>query len=494
MNTVKLNFRILCRNKCYRFLTYHKHLSTLNNFRKNVISSKDEARRLLVLENIHHEPKFKSVIGNVTKEFLSKRLETKVYNAWSWSYHRRNFFLIQLKSELEVKRFIETCGFNLHSFPVRSRMVETSINLSESNNSEIDSQSIPHYEFISNFQRKMLSCEQMRKDFSTSEQLVQHLVSINSLSDFDIQLRYFLITQLEDLLCKGIFSGFNIFPFGSSLAGLGDNTSDLDIVLLHRNLLHSMKVNYSMPEVKSDRDQTQQSLSLIADISRHYIPNFSQINRILRARVPIVKMTFDLAPIDLDVSIELSEESAHHGFIMANYISYCLNVNPIIKPFFVLLKLWAKQHGLVKSIAGTWFTNFQIITLSMFYLQSRKLIQPIEMYEKPDPKELSMNGSTDLPKLLYGFFEFLISFNFEKEAISILHGSKFNKPDYSPLYLENPIERNLNICKNINGVEFKKLLLTAYNSLDAMHCETFHLADLLDVDYFKKLEKQISQN
>ena len=130
----------------------------------------------------------------------------------------------------------------------------------------------------------------------------------------------------------------------------------------------------------------------------------------------------------------------------------------------------------------------------MFYLQSRKLIQPIEMYEKPDPKELSMNGSTDLPKLLYGFFEFLISFNFEKEAISILHGSKFNKPDYSPLYLENPIERNLNICKNINGVEFKKLLLTAYNSLDAMHCETFHLADLLDVDYFKKLEKQISQN
>lgn len=74
--------------------------------------------------------------------------------------------------------------------------------------------------------------------------------------------------------------------------------------------------------------------------------------------------------------------------------------------------------------------------------------------------------------------------------MSILQAKAFTKPDFSPLYIENPIERNLNICKNVNGVEFKKLLLVAYNSLDAMANEQFHLADLLNVEYFRELEKQ----
>lgn len=99
-----------------------------------------------------------------------------------------------------------------------------------------------------------------------------------------------------------------------------------------------------MPEIKSERDQIQLSLSLIADISRHYIPNFSNVNRILRARVPIVKTSFDLAPIDIDISIELSEQSGHHGFIMANYMSYCVQ-SKVVRQFLVFLKHWARQHG-----------------------------------------------------------------------------------------------------------------------------------------------------
>lgn len=134
----------------------------------------------------------------------------------------------------------------------------------------------------------------------------------------------------------------------------------------------------------------------------------------------------------------------------------------------------------------------------------------METYDKKIEKPAELLD-THLHKLLYEFFEFLISFNFEKEgnlyrnysgnkitkhlllnfaALSILQAKTISKPDFSPLYIENPIERNLNICKNINGVEFKKLMLVAYNSLDAMHNEEFHLADLLDAEYFKQLEKQ----
>lgn len=90
-------------------------------------------------------------------------------------------------------------------------------------------------------------------------------------------------------------------------------------------------------------------------------------------------------------------------------------------------------------------------------------------------------------------YYYIITFS-NQIAISLLEGKSFNKPDYSPLYIENPMEKDLNVCKNVSGVEFKKLLLHGYNSIDAMHCRDFHLIDLLDPEYFKLLEKNSKPN
>lgn len=461
-----------------------RHQSTFN-YRESVNENKENARRLVLLENLHHQPDIKAKIGNVDKEFLSDKLDANIDKFWTWSYHRRSFFLLQLNSVEDIAQLKEKCGFNLHSFPVKTRMIEASFDLPSEKPTTPSHERF--YEFVSSQAKRPLLVSELKKKY-TSAQMIEYLTTSNSLTELDIQLRYFLITQIEDILCQGIFSGFHIYPFGSSLAGLGDSTSDLDICMLHGNLQHLKGLNFSMPEVKSDRDQTQQSLCIIADIMRHFLPNFSQINRILRARVPIVRTTFDLAPIDMDISIELSQEAGHHGFMMARYISYSLSVDPLVKQFFVILKTWARQHGVVRSMAGNWFTNFQVITLAIFFLQSKNILQSMETYDGQAPA--SNVSLPHLHRLLYEFFEFLISFNFEKEALSILQAKTISKPDFSPIYIENPLERNLNICKNINGVEFKKLMLVAYNSLDAMHNEQFHLADLLDAEYFKQLEKQ----
>lgn len=130
-----------------------------------------------------------------------------------------------------------------------------------------------------------------------------------------------------------------------SFQGLGDSTSDLDLVLLHSSLHYEKKLNFTMPDVKSERDLIQLSLSSFADILRHFTPNFSQVTRILRARVPIVKMSFDLAPIDIDISIELSKQTAHHGFIIANYMSYSVKKHAFVREFFIFIKHWARQNG-----------------------------------------------------------------------------------------------------------------------------------------------------
>ncbi|KAH7640388.1 hypothetical protein HUG17_7855 [Dermatophagoides farinae] len=458
------------------------------NFNDLIKTNKNDSKRLILVENLAT----KNSISMINGPSLSEHLNVKIDQFWSWNYRRRNFVLIRLNKIDDVAKIQSICGYNLHALPIRTRMMET--NFSTTGHHHTPSKS--HYELGTNF-KKSLSCSELKDRFPTNEQLIAHLTEMNSLNELDVQLRYFLITQLEDIICHSVFADFNIYPFGSSLAGLGDSTSDLDLAILHAHQWRKNRdINFAMPELKSERDQTQQCLSLIADIVRNFMPNISKVNRILRARVPIVKMSFDLAPIDIDVSIELSPETGHHGLLMADYLHYCVSQHPNIKQFLLFLKYWSKQHGVVKSIPGNWFSNFQILVLAIYFLQNEQILKPINDIDTTtdDGSEQQQKPVLNTMKMFYSFFEFLVSFNFEKQAMSIQTGKSFAKPDFSPLYIENPMEPTLNICKNVSGVEFKKLLLQAYNSLDAMHCTDFHLANLLDPEYFKTLEKRNNQS
>ena len=53
-------------------------------------------------------------------------------------------------------------------------------------------------------------------------------------------------------------------------------------------------------------------------------------------------------------------------------------------------------------------------------------------------------------ELLMEFFKFYADFNFAEHGISVITGSVVKKPDPSvPVYIENPLERELNVSKNI---------------------------------------------
>jgi len=48
------------------------------------------------------------------------------------------------------------------------------------------------------------------------------------------------------------------------------------------------------------------------------------------------------------------------------------------------------------------------------------------------------------------FFEFYADFNFAEQGVSVITGSVIEKPDPSvPVYIENPLERDLNVSKNV---------------------------------------------
>jgi len=53
-------------------------------------------------------------------------------------------------------------------------------------------------------------------------------------------------------------------------------------------------------------------------------------------------------------------------------------------------------------------------------------------------------------ELLMEFFEFYADFNFAEQGVSVITGSVVEKPDPSvPIYIENPLERELNVSKNV---------------------------------------------
>lgn len=60
-------------------------------------------------------------------------------------------------------------------------------------------------------------------------------------------------------------------------------------------------------------------------------------------------------------------------------------------------------------------------------------------------------------ELLYQFFEFYSEFDFTSRGISLFTGSAWGKPDAGPMYIQNPLERHLNVARNVSKEEIGRL-------------------------------------
>lgn len=58
-----------------------------------------------------------------------------------------------------------------------------------------------------------------------------------------------------------------------------------------------------------------------------------------------------------------------------------------------------------------------------------------------------------MAELLFQFFEFYSEFDFNTKGVSLLTGSAWGKPDAGPLYIQNPLERHLNVARNVSKEE-----------------------------------------
>jgi hypothetical protein len=76
---------------------------------------------------------------------------------------------------------------------------------------------------------------------------------------------------------------------------------------------------------------------------------------------------------------------------------------------------------------------------------------------------IKLPNTENIETLLIGFFEFYSSCDFSNHAVSLINGMSLPKPDHSPLYIANPLERGFNVSKNMSHGKGKAVPLQAWS-------------------------------
>lgn len=351
----------------------------------------------------------------------------------------------------------------------------------------------------------------MNKLDSLSNQMLL-LLENTQLNDIGTRLRFLTAMQIENAL-KGIFPLSKVLPFGSSVNSFGKIGSDIDLVLMDNQITENeaSRLIYHGKCVSNSRSQTQRNIEVLGDLIQLFLPGCSRVKRISQARVPIVKYSQDFVGVECDLAV--SNETAIN---MSELLYIFGNFDYRVRPLVFTVKMWAREINLTNDTPGRWITNFSLTLLVLFYLQHEKIIPDIQTLVKQagsndvritneginctflrDVSRLDrgvVNKKT-LDQLLLGFFEYFASFDFNTNAISLNFGRTINKPEYSALYIVNPLEVHFNVSKNISSEEMERFRIELRNAawtIDSslVNTNSFNLLDLFkgyDIDKKNKI-------
>ncbi|XP_037366412.1 poly(A) RNA polymerase, mitochondrial [Talpa occidentalis] len=314
------------------------------------------------------------------------------------------------------------------------------------------------------------------------------------LTEENTRLRYLTCSLIEDL-AAAYFPDCAIKPFGSSVNSFGKLGCDLDMFL---DLEEPGKLNtpktsgnflmeFQVKNVPSDRIATQKILSVIGECLDHFGPGCVGVQKILNARCPLVRFSHQASGFQCDLTTNNSIALKSSELL---YIYGALDSR--VRALVFSIRCWARAHSLTSSIPGAWITNFSLTMMVIFFLQRRSPpILPTLDYLKTladaedkciieghnctftcDLNRIKPSRNTEtLELLLKEFFEYFGNFAFNKNSINIRQGKEQNKPESSPLHIQNPFETSLNISKNVSQSQLQKFVDLARESAWILHQE-----------------------
>ncbi|XP_019943413.2 poly(A) RNA polymerase, mitochondrial [Paralichthys olivaceus] len=314
---------------------------------------------------------------------------------------------------------------------------------------------------------------------------ITHLTESYQLTEENSRLRFLVCSLLKDITAA-YFPECTIKPFGSSVNGFGKLGCDLDMFLdldgiSGRNLPKSgLSLEYQMKRANSERAVTQSILSVIGECVDRFGPGCVGVQKILNARCPLVRFAHQPSGFqcDLTANNRVAMKSTELLYLYGE-------LDPRVRCLVFTIRCWARTHGLTSSIPGAWITNFSLTVMVLFFLQRRSppIIPTLDqLRELAGPADKSMIEGNDctfvsdfskiplhsntatLEQLLCEFFDFYATFAFSKMSINIRKGKEQNKPEVTPLHIQNPFETSLNVSKNVNSSQLDRFVALCQES------------------------------
>ena len=223
--------------------------------------------------------------------------------------------------------------------------------------------------------------------------------------------------------------------------------------------------------------QVQRYCEEVASIIQSFLPGCQEVQKILAARVPLIKYNHTLAGLECDLSM-----SSSSGLHMSCLLHLWGSMDWRVRPLVATVRWWAREHKLVKEMRPThYFTNYTLTMLVVCYLQQKHNMLPSystlvekatqedvfvcqdgvdvgflhDINQKKEELNKSYHSNISLIELLRGFFEFYSTFNFKLTALCPISGESLAKNSNwrhsSALDIYNPLEPQLNVSYNVNS-------------------------------------------
>lgn len=324
------------------------------------------------------------------------------------------------------------------------------------------------------------------------------LVKRNTMSMVALKMRFITLVNLEQILCSGLFGAYELMPFGSSVIDTGSDLGDLDLVVTKRQshnklimdtlypkseptpppsdsgirLLHLDK---SLPSSPSDQFGEMTAMKLFETIMKMFMPLTDDRALFFQsAKVPIIRFRARVTNIECDLSFNLGLDYRNRDILATNYSGIIMSQilydicrkNNLFTAVVIYIRIFAKVTSITSKGPNVGFTNFQLLSLIMFYLQQVSLnkttlvvhhnnrnpiIPPFKEIMNSQPIQLTdVELDTVLPRIIKGFFNYYSKFRFDEDKSLNLYTARIEpKPDNSCLYIVNPLDRRRNISHNV---------------------------------------------
>jgi len=272
---------------------------------------------------------------------------------------------------------------------------------------------------------RVLSLMVDQRRFAALTVEIEHFYEGISLRPFEQKSREQFRLYLERLIratpSKLVnFAESKLCLFGSSLTGLCERDSDLDLTICFPPMVH----------VRGHEG------AIIREVTRQLRRNrMGHIQPIAHARVPILKkVTGRGPPYDISVDRRL-------GIVNSEMILCYIRLDARVAPLCQLVKRWSKTYSINNSQNGL-LSSYAFVILVLHFLQRRLVIPnlqqdltaPRNIVEGLDCTYSELRGykspnSCSIGQLFLEFLVYYAHFDYEHQVISIKHSGELRKAD-----------------------------------------------------------------